>query len=108
VVLEAGGADAGDPRRRRAPRRGGRHAWALGGLLPRQARPPARARVVPAGRLPPERAALLGRPDGVEVPPLAALARRPLRPSLRRLARLQRDPGGGAPSLRPLGPRRGC
>ncbi len=40
------------------PRRGGRHGDALGGGLPRGRRHPARARLVPAGRLPAERGAL--------------------------------------------------
>ena len=41
------------------------------------------------------------------VPPLAALARRPLRPALGRRARLQLHRRGGAPALRPAGPRPG-
>ena len=105
VLLEARRAPARDPRRPGAPRRGRRHPRPLGGVLPRQARHPAGARVVPPGRLPAERAALLGRPDGPRVPPVAALARRPLRPPVGRRARLQRDPRGGAPPLRRCGPR---
>ena len=42
---------------------------------------------------------------GRDVSPLAALARRPLRPSVRRGARLQRDPRGRPPALRRCGPR---
>ena len=40
------------------PRRGGRHRRALGGAVPAAGRNPARARLVPPGRLPAERAAL--------------------------------------------------
>ena len=82
-LLEARRASARDPCRPGAPRRGRRHPRPLGGVLPRQARHPAGTGLVPPGRLPAERAALLRQPDGPHVPPLAALARRPLRPAAR-------------------------
>ncbi len=88
--------------RPRLPRGGGRHGRALARGVSRGRAHPARARLVPAGRLPAERGALLAaRTAGV--PALAPLARDRLRRPLGRAAGLQLTGRGGA---RPQRPRR--
>jgi len=72
--------------------------------LPRGRRDPARARLVPPGRLSPERRSL-PRPEQPLVPALAAPARRRLRRTDGGTARLQLARRGHAPPQRPLGAR---
>ncbi len=83
------------------PGRGGRHRRPLGGRLHRPGRDPDRARLVPAGRLPPERGPLRPPHAGL-VPEVAAEPERALRRADRRDARLQRQRRGDAPAERTL------
>src|SRR5438093_11478473 len=82
-VLAAGDPLPALPPRPWLPGRGSRHRRPLGGAVPAACRRAARARVVPAGRLPAELGALQA--DGAEaLPRLVAAARRALRRALAR------------------------
>ena len=91
--------------RRPAPCRSRRDLGPLGGVLPGPGRLPARPGMVPPGRLPREPGALRPPPDGREVRPLAAGARRALRRAARHDPRLQLGGRGPAAALGRLGPR---